>query len=91
VNEALSIVLRFLRESGKATRHVASHGQFQQILTSPKPAQLLRLTMARDTLCIPEISANKYALNIRFLEPDKTGRPRMFGEDVEFELTFCIL
>ena len=28
---------------------------------------MLRLTVALDLPCVPEISANKYALNIRFI------------------------
>ncbi|PZP55559.1 MAG: cell division protein ZapD, partial [Azospira oryzae] len=38
--------------------------------------------------CIPEISANKYALNIRFITPTVEQRPKTFEGDVEFDLTF---
>jgi cell division protein ZapD len=91
VREALKIVLRFLRESGKTSRHVASQGVFQQMLTSSKSAQLLRLTLGHDLACIPEISANKYALNIRFVEPTRADRSKLYEGDIEFELTFCTL
>jgi cell division protein ZapD len=40
---------------------------------------------------VPEISANKYALNIRFLLPETVARPRQTERDVPFELTFCSL
>src|SRR5206468_8202524 len=65
INEGLSIILRLLRENGKMSRHTAYHGVFQLMLTTTKVAQLLRLSLARDLPCVPEISANKYALNIR--------------------------
>ena len=42
------------------------------------------------TTCVPEISANKYALNIRFTTQEGRQRPRP-ETDVEFELTFCNL
>ena len=38
-----------------------------------------------------EISANKYALNIRFMTQEGVARPRAAEGDVEFELTFCNL
>lgn len=91
VRAALTIVLRLLRENGKISRHIAYHGVFQQMLTTSKIAQLLRLTLTRDLACVPEISANKYALNIRFIEPARADRSRVYEGDVEFELTFCNL
>jgi cell division protein ZapD len=41
--------------------------------------------------CVPEISANKYALNIRFLGVSGMDRGSVFDRDVEFELMFCNL
>jgi cell division protein ZapD len=54
-------------------------------------AQMLRLRMNRDLQCVPEISANKYALNIRFTTHEGGQRPRVIETDVDFELTFCNL
>ena len=45
----------------------------------------------RDLPCVPEISANKYALNIRFLGLSGMDRGAVFDRDVEFELSFCNL
>jgi cell division protein ZapD len=61
------------------------------MLTSSKVAQLLRLTVTRDLPCVPEISANKYALNIRFLSVTGMDRGAVYDRDVEFELSFCNL
>jgi cell division protein ZapD len=41
--------------------------------------------------CVPEVSANKYALNIRFTQPGGVQRPRVSPSDVPFELIFCNL
>jgi cell division protein ZapD len=89
--EGSAIVPRLLRENGRTSRHVAHHGAFQQMLTTSKVAQLLRLTLARDLPCVPEISANKYALNIRFIGVSGMDRGAVYPGDVEFELTFCNL
>jgi cell division protein ZapD len=86
-----AIVLRLLRENGRASRHTAYRGVFQLMLTTTKVAQLLRLTIAKDLSCVPEISANKYALNIRFLGLSGMDRGTVCDQDVEFELVFCNL
>jgi cell division protein ZapD len=52
---------------------------------------MLRIALSRDYSCVPEISANKYALNIRFTTQEGVQRPKAADTDVEFELTFCSL
>jgi cell division protein ZapD len=91
IRNGLSIVLRLLRDNGRATRQTAYRGVFQLMLTSGKVAQLLRLTLPRELACVPEISANKYALNIRFIGAIGADRGTVFDRDVDFELTFCNL
>jgi cell division protein ZapD len=91
IRAAAAIVLRLLRENGRVSRHIAYRGVFQLMLTTTKVAQLLRLTLAKDMPCVPEISANKYALNIRFLGVAGMYRGAVFDRDVEFELMFCNL
>jgi cell division protein ZapD len=91
IHAAAAIILRLLRENGRVSRHIAYRGVFQLMLTTTKVAQLLRLTLAKDMPCVPEISANKYALNIRFLGVAGMDRGAVFDRDVEFELMFCNL
>jgi cell division protein ZapD len=40
---------------------------------------------------VPEISANKYALNIRFIGVSGMDRGNAYAGDVDFELAFCNL
>ena len=91
IDAGLSIVLKLLRENARVSQHTAYHGVFQLMLTTTKVAQLLRLTLSRDLPCVPEISANKYALNIRFLGVSGMDRGTVYDGDVEFELAFCNL
>jgi len=91
IYSGLSIILRLLRENSKTSRHTASHGVFQLMLTTAKVAQLLRLSLAKDLPCVPEISANKYALNIRFVGVAGMDRGSVYEGDVEFDLMFCNL
>ena len=90
IHAALSIVLRVLRESGRTNSLIAFHGAYQQT-PAEKPAQMLRLSLADDLPCVPEISANKYALNVRFLLPEGVQKTRVYEHDVPFELAFCNL
>ena len=91
IHSGLSIILRLLRDNGKVSRHTAYHGVFQLMLTTAKIAQLLRLSLASDVPCVPEISANKYALNIRFVGIAGMDRGSLYKGDVEFDLMFCNL
>jgi cell division protein ZapD len=90
IREGLGIVLRLLRASGHPEQQCAAHGVFQLML-SGRTAQLIRLRVPRSQAAVPEISANKYALNIRFTVPDTEMRPRQTETDIHFELTFCNL
>ncbi len=90
LRDASAIVLRLLRESGKPVEVVAQSGSFQQMLGG-RVAQMVRIRLALGSNCIPEISANKYALNVRFTILDRGARPRSCESDVPFELTFCNL
>jgi cell division protein ZapD len=95
LRDGSAIVLRILRESGKPQSLMAPQGMFQQMLGG-KTAQMLRLRLDPRLPCVPEISANKYVLNIRFLMQDGTNqahepRARTADWDVGFELTFCNL
>jgi cell division protein ZapD len=90
VYAGLSIVLRVLRESGRTVSLIAFQGVYQQT-PAEKPAQMLRLTLADDLAAVPEISANKYALNVRFLLPEGVQKSRVYEHDVPFELSFCNL
>ncbi|HXU52689.1 MAG TPA: cell division protein ZapD [Casimicrobiaceae bacterium] len=87
----LAIILRLLREHGRTGRHVAQRGVFQLMLTTTRIAQLLRLSVPRELACVPEISANKYALNVRFLAVNGSERGSVYDRDVEFEMMFCNL
>jgi len=91
LRDGSAIILRILRESGKPQRVSAPQGTFQQMLGG-KTAQMMRVRLDPALNCVPEISANKYVLNIRFLtQTGEDPRPRTADWDIGFELTFCNL
>jgi cell division protein ZapD len=86
--DAIGVVLRLLRESGRSTKTIAQAGSYQQMLQG-KVYQMLRLAIDESLGAIPEISANKYMLWVRFMSQDGDMKPRSFESDVPFELTLC--
>jgi cell division protein ZapD len=92
LRDGSAIILRILRESGRPQPVSAPQGMFQQMLGG-KSAQMLRLRLAPELACVPEISANKYVLNIRFLAQsgEEPRSVRTAEADIPFELTFCNL
>ncbi|MBI2286736.1 MAG: cell division protein ZapD [Nitrosomonadales bacterium] len=90
LRSGLRIILRLLRESGKAFHFTAHQGTFQQ-MQGGRVAQLLRVSLSSDLACIPEVGANKYAINIRFIAANYAAKTTLFEQDVPFNLTFCSL
>lgn len=91
MHDAIVIILRILRGSGSSTKLVAPNGAYQQMLGGSKPAQMLKIDIPDNVKCFPEVSANKYAINIRFNILDFTQKPQKYDEDVNFTLTLCNL
>lgn len=90
LRDGLSIVLRLLRASGRTEHKQAPGGAFQMMLGS-SAAQMVRVSVQASVPYVPEISANRYALNIRFTRPDYDHRSRHAESDVEFDMIFCNL
>ncbi|ARU30533.1 cell division protein ZapD [Sulfuriferula sp. AH1] len=89
IYHGLSVVLKLLRESGLPQPAVAIKGAYQQMLGG-RNAQLLKISLNQALPCVPEASANKYALSIRFMAVTQE-RPSQCTENIEFNLTFCNL
>lgn len=88
IKQAVDIVLRLLRESAQSSTYMAEQGLFQLMLNG-RTAHMLRVVMSSP--CAPEVSANKYAVNIRFLVPDTLLKPRLCDQNFSFDLAFCNL
>jgi cell division protein ZapD len=88
LHNCLLIVLRLLRDSGKVLHFTAHQGTFQQ-MQGGRVAQLLRVSLSSQLACIPEVGANKYAINIRFIAANYAAKSTIFEQDVPFDLTFC--
>lgn len=90
LSDSLNIVLRLLRESGQHSNIIAPNGSYQQTLGG-KLVQMIQVRVDRERIAIPEISANKYMLWIRFTSQVGDGKPKSLDDDVPFELSLCNL
>ena len=90
LKSAVDVILDLLRKSGQTSHHQASQGQFQ-LMRGCRSAHMLRVSLSDTARCAPEVSANKYAINIRFIVLDKGHKLRTCEEDIPFDLTFCNL
>lgn len=90
IRDGTTIVLRLLRASGHPDQCAARNGVYHLTMTG-RAAQMLKISLPSNENVIPEISANKYALNVRFMYPETVTRPRLAERDIPFALTFCTL
>lgn len=87
---AMRMILRLLRESGQQLQILAVQGSYQLQLGG-KQYQMLQVRIPPEEDAIPEISANKYMLWIRFTRMDGNLKPKMLERDIPFEITLCNL
>lgn len=91
IKQGLDIVLKLLRDSAKSSHFIAKAGSFQQ-MSGGKTVQMLKVSLSDDLPAVPELSANRYAINIRFVVPSTSGdRAKVVDADVPFTLAYCNL
>lgn len=90
--DAIDLVLKMLRHSGELTRTVAEKGSFTQ-QTSGKTFQMLQVDIPAQLAVVPEFSANKYMIWIRFNTPNEqgVGKNNPVEENFEFRMRLCNL
>lgn len=89
MHNAIKTILRILRGSGLESKLTAKNGFYQQMLSGAKPAQMLIIKIKDDCPCFPEVSANKYAINVRFQSLDFVQKPKQCEHDIDFTMTLC--
>ncbi|AUZ05854.1 MULTISPECIES: cell division protein ZapD [Vitreoscilla] len=86
---ALEVLLDILRDNRVSIECEAIKGQFQQSSLGHK-VLLLQIDVDAGQRVIPELSANKYMTNIRFLHPDFAhNRGATVSQNIPFTLHMC--
>lgn len=93
VYDALGIILRLLRSSGAAKSLEATNGQYHQALTNGNSMQMAQVSVDEAQIFVPEVSANRFALNIRFVstELNAESRTKTTQQTIPFQLKLCSL
>lgn len=93
VHDALGIILRLLRSSGAPKEYAAERGQYHQAMTNGASMQMALVSVDETLPFVPEVSANRFALNIRFVsaEQNTESRSKPTQDTVPFQLKLCSL
>ena len=92
LRQAIELTLRLIRDSSIPKQVIAENGFFQHNLDSSKPVQLLRISIPAESKFYAEISGGKHRFSVRFLQQESyESRPKQVNEDIEFELSCCMI
>ncbi len=91
VRAAIDIILMLVRRSAQPVALQAIEGFYQQSLDRRFPQQMIRVSLPSDVHCFPEISGGKHRFTVRFMSGDLSERPSQVHEDIDFQLTCCVL
>lgn len=88
---AIEIALKLVRESNTAKHELAQNGVYSQTLDSKIPCQLISVTLPQNTIYFVEFSGGKHRFTIRFLDATQHPRAMPTQQNVNFDLSCCIL
>jgi len=92
LQNAVSLLLRLVRDSALPHWEVAAQGFYQKALDSTAPNQLVQIILPSEASVFPIISGSKHRFSLRFMEqPDPHQRPRQAVEAIHFQLVCCII
>lgn len=89
--DASSIILLILRNQCFKISAKAKEGKYQQKIDPLKTFDLIRLEFEEDLNIYPEISSNKYTINIFFNQLNEKAKKESSKLNLEFKLSVCWL
>ncbi|MDH5257694.1 MAG: cell division protein ZapD [Gammaproteobacteria bacterium] len=91
VKNAVSLVLRLIRDSAIESEAVAKNGVYQHVLETGTMAQIIRVVLPKNSPYFPEISGGRHRFTVRFLKPMGADRPVQVEQDIPFKIICCAL
>jgi len=91
LSNAISLILRLIRESAAPRTQIAKNGVFQQNLDAKTPYQMIIVNLPKESHYFAEISGGKHRVSIRFMDASTSPRPMATNNEVEFQLSCCVL
>lgn len=89
LGDALTMLMKLLRDSGMPQKVMIMDGQYQQSLPAGRGFQLLRLRFDPMPGLVPEISGNRLLFSVRLMQRGEDGRMHPAVVNVPLEVTLC--
>lgn len=89
IEQAIKLLLQIIRHSATSEQQVAHVGFFQKNLSNHQNAQLIRISIEKDSPYFAEISGGKHRFTLRFMELKLTERAVQSEADCHFTLQLC--
>lgn len=89
-DNAVSLMLRLIRQSCNPQLQTAHQGFYQANLDPSQPVQLIRIAVPTEFNVYPEISVGRHGVSVRFYTPNFQDRPVQCDSDIVFRLSCCI-
>lgn len=86
INDALSLILRFVRQRAEFETIETGSGFYQD---SGEGLILLRVKVSSDQACYPTISGNRFRYSIRFMLPCEESGRKYAKQAITFQLSRC--
>lgn len=91
VKNAVTLLLTLIRSSATPRDEIAVKGFFQLSLNQQQAVQLVRVRLRHSDGLYAEISGGKHRFTIRFLDARDLEHPGQTQQDVNFQLTTCVI
>lgn len=89
IRSIIKLMLKLIRDSGHQQLVTTYDGFYQQALPQNVTQHLIQVKLPKNLAAVPEISAGKQRLCVRFLYPNIHEKPTSYKEEITFELTCC--
>ncbi len=89
IRDAISLVLRLIREGSKFNHKTAEHGFYQELLDPQVNLRLIRVAIPKDIAAYPEVSIGRHYLSVRFFSPTIQERPTQYLQHITFWISHC--
>ena len=92
LREALEATLYLVRQNALVSQQTATEGFYQSKLEASGDYQLIQVSLPPEQVYYPEISGGKQRFTVRFYEQENlANRPRQTEQDIQFELSCCMI
>lgn len=89
IRDAVSLVLRLIREGSKFNHKTAEHGFYQELLDPQVNLRLIRVGIPKDMAAYSEVSIGRHYLSVRFFSPTIQERPTQYLQNLAFWISHC--